>query len=106
MGPSTRDRVSVGYAQGLRHRALAVEGGEVFEGDGIAVALSNLPAAELNAAFVAHPPRDPAGALAAAEAAFRARGHPFFGMELEAGRYPEVFEAARAAGLVRVHSRP
>lgn len=104
--PSLAARVAAAYVEGIRQRALAVEGGEVLQVDGLEVALTNLPAPELNAAVVLQPPRDPAAALAEAEALFRSRGHPFFGIDLEAGRYPEVEAAARAAGLVRVHSRP
>lgn len=104
--PALAARVAAAYVEGIRQRALAVEGGEVLQVDGLEVALTNLPAPELNAAVVLQPPRDPAAALAQAEALFRSRGHSFFGLDLEAGRHPAVEAAAHAAGLVRVHSRP
>jgi GNAT superfamily N-acetyltransferase len=100
------DRVAAAAIETERIRALAVEGGEVLEVDGLVVTLTNLPAPELNGVRVAGAPADPAGALAAAEQLFRDRGHRFFGIEVEVGRHPPVEEAIRGAGLHRVESWP
>lgn len=96
------DRIVAAGLEGERVRAEVVEGGEVLEVDGLLVSLSNLPASELNGTRVIREPDDPPTALAAARAVFRARGHPFFGIEIEAGRHPAVEKAIRAAGLRRV----
>jgi ribosomal protein S18 acetylase RimI-like enzyme len=100
------DRVAVAALEAERVRALAVEGGEVLEVDGLVVTLTNLPAPELNGVRVATAPVDPAGALAAAEQHFRDRGHHFFGIEIEVGRHPSVEGAIRDAGLERVEGWP
>jgi hypothetical protein len=100
------DRVAAASLQTERTRAQVVEGGEVVEVDGLVVALSNLPAPDLNGTRVAREPEDPARALVAARAVFRARGHPFFGIEIEVGRHPSVEEAVRAMGLERVEAWP
>jgi len=100
------DRVAAAALEAERIRALAVEGGEVLEVEGLVVTLTNLPAPELNGVRVASAPADPAGALAAAEQLFRDRGHRFFGIEIEVGRHPSVEEAIRDAGLERVEAWP
>jgi ribosomal protein S18 acetylase RimI-like enzyme len=100
------DRVAASALDAEKVRALAVEGGEVLEVDGLVVTLTNLPAPELNGVRVARVPGDPAGALAAAEQLFRDRGHRFFGIEIEVGRDPSVEEAIRDAGLARVEAWP
>jgi GNAT superfamily N-acetyltransferase len=91
---------------GFRRRAEMVEGGEVVEIDGLVLSLTNLPDASLNAVCVEAEPSDPAGALADAEAAFRARGMPWFGVELERGAHPAVERAVRDQGLIRLFTRP
>ncbi|HEV2951628.1 MAG TPA: GNAT family N-acetyltransferase, partial [Actinomycetota bacterium] len=83
-----------------------VEGGEVVEVDGLLAAFSNLPAPEMNGTRVVREPHDPSAALDAARAAFRSRGHPFFGIEIEVGRHPAMEAAVRAAGLRRVEAWP
>lgn len=100
------DRVAAAAIEAERIRALAVEGGEVLEVDGLVVTLTNLPAPELNGVRVAGAPADPAAALAAAEQLFRDRGHRFFGIEVEVGRHPSVDEAIRGAELRRVEAWP
>ena len=100
------DRVAAACLATERIRAEVVEGGEVVEVDGLVVALSNLPAPELNGTRVAREPEDPARALAAARAVFRSRGHSFFGIEIEVGRHPRVEEAIRGMGLERVEAWP
>ena len=100
------DRIVAAGLEGERVRAHVVEGGEVVEVDGLLVAFSNLPAPELNGTRVVHEPDDPPAALEAARAVFRSRGHPFFGIEIEAGRHPAMEDAVRAAGLRRVETWP
>jgi GNAT superfamily N-acetyltransferase len=100
------DRIVAAGLEGERVRAEVVEGGEVVEVAGLLVAFSNLPAPELNGTRVIREPDDPSAALEAARAAFRSRGHPFFGIEVEVGRHPRVEAAVRAAGLRRVESWP
>jgi GNAT superfamily N-acetyltransferase len=99
------DRIAHAYGGFWRERGLASEGGEVEHVDGLTLAFTNIPDASLNVAFVEASPADPAGALAAAEDAFRRRGLGF-GIEVETGRHPRVEEAVHAAGLVRVETRP
>jgi GNAT superfamily N-acetyltransferase len=99
------DRVAAATVEAMCLRAEAVSGGEVFDADGLVVALTNLPAAHLNVVVVDHEPADPPRALATAEEAFRSRGHPFFGIDLEAGRHPAVEDAVRLAGLQRLVAR-
>ena len=106
LGMLAADRIAAALPDGLRRRALGVEGGEAIEIDGLVVGLTNIPTPELNTVGVVREPADPAAALAASEEAFRSRGHSFFGIELEPGRFPGVDSAVRAAGLVRVISRP
>jgi hypothetical protein len=96
------DRIVAAGLEGERVRAEVVEGGEVLEVDGLLVALSNLPASELNGTRVIRDPDDAPTALEAARAVFRGRGHPFFGIEVEVGRHPSVEDAIRVAGLRRV----
>jgi GNAT superfamily N-acetyltransferase len=100
------DRIVAAGLEGERVRAEVVEGGEVVEVDGLLVSLSNLPASELNGTRVIREPDDAPTALEAARAVFRGRGHPFFGIEIEVGRYPAVEGAIRAAGLRRVDGWP
>jgi GNAT superfamily N-acetyltransferase len=100
------DRVAAAALETERIRALAVDGGEVLEVEGLVVTLTNLPAPELNGVRVGSAPLDPAGALAAAEQVFRDRGHRFFGIEIEVGRHPGVEEAIRDIGLERVEAWP
>jgi GNAT superfamily N-acetyltransferase len=99
-------RVASAALEVERIRAEAVEGGEVVELGGLVVALTNLPAPELNGTRVAWEPGDPVAALVAARDVFRSRGHPFFGIEIEVGRHPGVERAIRAEGLVRIEAWP
>jgi ribosomal protein S18 acetylase RimI-like enzyme len=100
------ERVRTASVAGFRHRGESVAGGEVLEVDGLLLSLTNLPDASLNATCVASEPVDPAVALADAEAAFRARGMPWFGLDLERGAHPEVERTARDAGLQHLFTRP
>lgn len=100
------DRIAAAVVEGLSRRARAVEGGEVIEVDGLVVALTNLPDPALNSACVASDPSDPDAALTAAEEEFLRRGHPFFGIELERGRHPELERAIRHAGMALLFSHP
>ncbi len=100
------ERIVAATLEGERVRANVIDGGEVVEVDGLLVALSNLPAPELNGTRVVREPDDPPAALDAARAVFRSRGHPFFGIEIEIGRHPAVEDTVRAAGLRRVEAWP
>jgi len=100
------ERIVAASLEGERVRADVVEGGEFVEVAGLLVALSNLPAPELNGTRVVREPDDPSAALDAARAVFRSRGHPFFGIEIEVGRHPAMEDAVRAAGLRRVEAWP
>jgi len=100
------ERIVAASLEGERVRADVVEGGEFLEIDGLLIALSNLPAPELNGTRVVREPEDPAAALDAAREVFRSRGHPFFGIEIEVGRHPAMEDAVRAAGLRRVEAWP
>lgn len=92
--------------EGVRQRALLVDGGEVLECDGLAVCLTNLPVNYLNAAMWFDEPVDARSAVAAADDVFRERGHPFFGLELEVGRSPLLEKAVQEAGLERLQQEP
>jgi ribosomal protein S18 acetylase RimI-like enzyme len=96
-------RVAAGFVEAERRRALAAPHGEVVELDGVVMAFTNLPDESLNAGLVTGQPADPAGAIAAAEASASERGQPL-GLEVEAGRFPEVEDALTAAGLTRLFS--
>jgi GNAT superfamily N-acetyltransferase len=100
------ERVADAVLEAERARAEVVEGGEVVEVQDLLVALSNLPAPELNGARVIREPADPVAAIEAARDVFRSRGHPFFGMEIEVGRHPAVDAAVRTTGLRNVERWP
>jgi GNAT superfamily N-acetyltransferase len=100
------ERIVAASLEGERVRADVVEGGEFLEIDGLLVALSNLPAPELNGTRVVREPDDPSAALDAARDVFRSRGHPFFGIEIEVGRHPAMEDAVRAGELRRVEAWP
>lgn len=100
------DRVAAAALETERMRATVVEGGEVIDLDGLVVALTNLPAPELNGTRVAREPADAPAALEEARGVFRSRGHPFFGIEIELGRHPRVEAAIGVAGLGRVEAWP
>jgi len=100
------DRVHAGAAAALALRCSAVEGGEIERIDGLLLGLTNLPDPAQNSVWVERRPSDAARALAEAEHAFRARGMPWFGIELHSGRDPEVDRAVRETGLARLLTRP
>jgi GNAT superfamily N-acetyltransferase len=97
-------RVSSGLAQAWERIAIAV-GGAVERVDGLLLALTGIEDPQLNVALVQSAPRDAAAALAAAQAAFAARGHRI-GIDLERGRYPQLEDAAADHGLVRAVTHP
>ena len=100
------DRVAAAGLLGERVRAEVVEGGEVIEVEDLLVALSNLPAPQLNGTRVIREPTDPIAAIGAARDVFRSRGHPFFGIEIEVGRHPAIDDAVTTMGLRRVEFVP
>jgi GNAT superfamily N-acetyltransferase len=100
------ERVAVAALATERVRAEAIDGGEVVEVADLLVCLSNLPAPELNGTRVIREPDDPRASLEAAREVFRARGHGFFGVELETGRHPGVERAVRDLGLRRAEAWP
>jgi len=100
------DRIATAAVEGLRRRALLVHGGEVLDVDGLVVSLTNLRDPAINGCVAGREPADPDAALAAAEAAFRARDLPFFSIELEEGRYPGLKAAVTRAGLAVSISHP
>lgn len=99
------ERIADGIIGATRIRFGAVAVAELVEVDGLLVAISNLPAPELNSAYVMREPAETASALAAAEAELSKRGMSF-GMDLEARRHPSVDAAVRAGGLERIVVRP
>ena len=99
------DRIAAGVIGATRIRFGAVAIAELVEVDGLLVAISNLPAPELNSAYVVREPTHPASALATAEAELSTRGLTF-GIDIEAGRHPSVDVAVRAAGLEMIVARP
>jgi GNAT superfamily N-acetyltransferase len=98
-------RVAEGFIDASRRRALGAARGEVVEIDGLVMTFTNLADGSLNGGHAAHDPRDPAGAVAAAEAAALERGQPL-GLDIERGRFPGLEKALTAAGLTRLFSRP
>ena len=64
-----------------------------------------LPPPAKTSLFVFWGPRNPPSALAAAEAAFRARGRSL-GVDIAVGRHPSVDQAIRSAGLSLLFSWP
>jgi ribosomal protein S18 acetylase RimI-like enzyme len=99
------ERIARGIVGATRIRFSAVAIAELVEVDGLLVAISNLPAPELNGAYVVREPTHPASALATAEAELATRGMTF-GIDMEAGRHPSVDVAVRAAGLEMIVVRP
>ena len=104
-GMDPADRVTAGFVEAERRRALAVPHGEVVELDGIVMAFTNLRDATLNGGVVHGMPADPARTVVAAGAAAEERGQPL-GLEVERGRFPELEGALAAAGLSRLFTHP
>ena len=98
-------RVAAGFVEAERRRALASPHGEVIEFDGVVMAFTNLADVSLNGGLVTGMPSDPAGTIAAAEAAAAERGQPL-GLEVERGRFPGLEDALTMAGLTRLFTRP
>jgi ribosomal protein S18 acetylase RimI-like enzyme len=96
-------------ARGLRsawlRQARYVEGGSSKRIDGLILSLTNLPEDSLNVVLVGRAPGDAAAALRRAEEFFVRRGRRL-GVDLPAGRYRDVEEAASAMGFRPYESRP
>jgi GNAT superfamily N-acetyltransferase len=99
------ERIALGVVAAERARRANVDGAEVIELDGLVLVLSNLAEPTSNGVVVADRPVDAVGSLRAAEEAFERRGLTL-GIELQAGRHPEVDAAVRSMGLSRILSRP
>jgi ribosomal protein S18 acetylase RimI-like enzyme len=99
------ERVALAVVAAERARRRNVAGAEVLEIDGLVLAISNLPDPALSSVVVEREPRDPAGALAAAEAEFASRGLQF-GIDLQLHRHPRLDDAVRSMGLSRIIERP
>lgn len=99
------ERVAHGVVAAERARRRNVTGAEVLEIDGLVLALSNLPDPALSSVVVEREPRDPAGALVAAEAEFARRGLQL-GIDLQAVRHTGIDDAVRSMGLSRIIERP
>lgn len=99
------ERCAAGLRAHWRTQCGYVAGGEVAERDGILIAATNLADDTLNCAFVARAPEDPESALDWCAGWFAERGlRP--GIELRAGRYPDVERSLRERGFTVVVRRP
>jgi len=103
--PMLADRAARGLHAHWRAQCGYVAGGEVAEHDGVLLTVTNLSDETLNCAFVPDTPADPAGAVDWCVAEFeRRRLRP--GMELRAGRHPEIEALLRGRGFTVVVRRP
>jgi ribosomal protein S18 acetylase RimI-like enzyme len=98
------ERVAAALCSMWRGRTAAL-GGTVFEDDGVLSCLTGLATAPFNPSVVERPPSAPAAALADAEGHYRAVGLPY-GIDLDARLFPDLRDAAAAAGLRVVVARP
>lgn len=99
------ERLALGLVAAERTRRANVAGAEVFEVDGLVLALANLPDPALSSVVVRRRPHEAHAALSTAEAEFDRRGMRF-GIDLQAGRHPGLDEAIRSIGLTRMIERP
>jgi len=103
--PMLADRAAAGLHAHWRAQCGYVAGGEVAERDGMLLTVTNLSDETLNCAFVPGDPSDPAGAVAWTVAEFERRAlRP--GIEVRAGRHPEIEEELRRRGFTVVVRRP
>jgi GNAT superfamily N-acetyltransferase len=99
------ERCAAGLRAHWRAQCGYVAGGEVAEHDGVLVTATNLADETLNCAFVARAPEAPEAALDWCAGWFAERGlRP--GIELRAGRHPEVERSLRERGFTVVVRRP
>ncbi len=103
--PSVEDRIARGLCAVWERQARYVAGGTVDRIDGLLVAMTNLPDQTLNVALVEREPRDPERALAGAAEIFGRAGQ-HLGLDIPAGRYPRVEQAADGLGMFPIVSRP
>jgi GNAT superfamily N-acetyltransferase len=92
-------------AESWRRLARVVEGGESADFDGITVALTHIPDAEVNSSVLQAEPEDPEGALEAASSWCAARGESF-SLDLVRGAHPAVEQVAAARGMRELVKRP
>jgi len=98
------ERVAAALCSMWRGRTAAL-GGTVYDDDGVLSCLTGLASAAFNPSVIERRPEEPASALAAAERHYRAVGLPF-GIDFDPHLFPEVRDAAAAAGLRVVVARP
>lgn len=109
---------ATGYADGVdaerlqrsvaavhRRRTELIPGGRVVDLDGLVVLVSGLPAPWANFCVVERVPRDTSAAVEAAEEVLADVGMPF-GIDLPAGRFPDLMRAIRTHGSRIVEGRP
>ena len=100
-----QERIAIGFAEADRKRRANVNGAEVFEIDGLLLALANVSDPPVNAVHVLSEPADPVAAFTAAEHAFCERDRPI-GVDVAVGRHPSVDDAIREIGLTRLFAWP
>jgi ribosomal protein S18 acetylase RimI-like enzyme len=98
------ERVATALCSMWRRRTAAL-GGTVYEDDGVLSCLTGLATAPFNPSVVERPPTDPGAALVDAERHYQEVGLPY-GIDLDPETFPEVRDAAAAAGLRVVVARP
>jgi GNAT superfamily N-acetyltransferase len=99
------ERIALGFVAAERTRRSRVPGAEVVDLDGLVLAFANVAEPELNTVLVQRAPLDPAGALRQAESEFAGRGRGF-GVDIAAGRHPQVDACLTEMGLDLILARP
>jgi GNAT superfamily N-acetyltransferase len=103
--PMLADRAAAGLHAHWRTQCGYIAGGDVAERDGMLLTVTNLSDETLNCAFVPGVPSDPAAAVAWTVSEFERRAlRP--GIEVRAGRHPEVEAELRRRGFTVVVRRP
>ena len=99
------ERIAVGFVAAERARRSLIPGAEVVDLDGLVLAFANVNEPELNTVLVASAPPDPLAALQQAEREFEARSRAF-GVDVAAGRHPQVDACLPTMGLELILERP
>ena len=98
------ERVAAALCSTWRGRTAAL-GGTVYDDDGVLSCLTGLASAPFNPSVIERRPEDPVSALTDAERHYDVVGLPY-GIDLDPQLFPEVRDAAAAAGLRVVVARP